>query len=139
MPGAIAAEAPAEGVPLAAPDAVPDAVPLAVAVGAAVPANGPATTGRKVSSAVVPMSSISPAFLPGIVTVMRSVPSMATSLLETPRPLTRSSMIWRASFMASLVGVEPLVVLAFSTTWAPPTRSRPSFGVAPLPGKNVRP
>ncbi|MDX6302263.1 MAG: hypothetical protein QOF53_3477 [Nocardioidaceae bacterium] len=55
----------------------------------------------------------------------------------TPRPLTRCSMIWRASSRSAWDGALPLGVRAVSVTVVPPRRSSPSSGVRELPVKNT--
>src|SRR6266487_2664800 len=78
-------------------------------------------------------------FLPGIDTTIWLLPWMTTSASVTPEPLTRSSMICRASLMADFDGVLPLGALASKMTCLPPSRSRPSLGVCRWPGRKTRP
>src|SRR5581483_8235104 len=88
---------------------------------------GPARTGRNRSWAVWPRSLAFSPLLPGTVMV-RLLPSCTTSAPLTPSPLTRWSMMPRASVSCSLVGGAPVSVRAVSVTRVPPSRSMPSLG-----------
>ena len=66
-------------------------------------------------------------------------PSVTTSASATPRPLTRCSMIWRASSSSSLAGGFPSGVRAVSVTVVPPRRSSPSCGVRWEPVRKISP
>src|SRR3954447_18611938 len=70
---------------------------------------------------------------------MFASPSVTTSASATPRPLTRCSMIWRASSRSSGAGALPSGVRAVSVTVVPPRTSRPSWGVRSEPVKKMRP
>ena len=69
---------------------------------------------------------------------MLELPSVTTSASATPRPLTRCSMICRASSRSAFAGALPFGVLAVSVTVVPPRRSRPSCGVWLEPAKKTR-
>ncbi|SKY44057.1 Uncharacterised protein [Mycobacteroides abscessus subsp. abscessus] len=60
--------------------------------------------------------------------MIRLLPLTTTSDPETPRPLTRCSMICLAWSSCSRVGGVPDSVRAVRVTRVPPWRSIPSFG-----------
>ncbi len=60
--------------------------------------------------------------------ITKLLPSMITSEPETPMPLSRFSMIVRASFRLSALGGAPLGKRAVRVTPLPPCRSIPSLG-----------
>ncbi len=130
-------------VPVADGEAVPVAEPLADGeddeVAGGVAATCSISCGRRFSSAVPPTSLMSLAPAPGTDTTIRSLPWVTTSAEETPRPLTRLVMIWRAWSMDDLEGALPPEVSALRITWAPPSRSRPSLGVRDWPGQKTTP
>ena len=88
-----------------------------------------AATSRKRSCAVaLTASTRSLRFWPGISTTIWLLPWVPTSDSETPLPLTRWSMIPRASSRLAADGLLPAAVLASSVIRVPPCRSRPSLG-----------
>lgn len=105
---------------------------LGVAAGAAGAPSAKARTGRKYSWAVVPTCSRACfSFVPlGMFTMMWSRPCVWTSASDTPRPLTRRSMMPTAVFMlVSLIASGlPGSLLALSVMLVPPARSMPSRG-----------
>jgi len=108
----------------------------AAGVGGAVAATS-LTTPRKYSCAVCPSDLACPPLLPGTV-ITRFWPLMITSEPATPMPLTRFSMMVRASFRLSADGDAPSGVRAVSVTRVPPCNSIPSLGVGErLPVKNT--
>ena len=109
--------------PLVVADADADGVVVACAV------TGGITSGRKFRLAAWPSLLMSWVFLPGIETTIWLLPWITTSASVTPEPLTRSSMICRASLIADFDGALPLGAFASKMTCLPPSRSRPSLGV----------
>src|SRR4051794_29056145 len=73
-------------------------------------------------------------FLPGISTTIRLLPWVVTLASATPEPLTRWSMMPRASSRFSLLGLPS----AISVIRVPPCRSSPSSGFQ-LPPRATRP
>src|SRR5699024_636915 len=86
------------------------------------------STGRMVSFAVWPRLFAASPSLPGTV-MTRLSPSVTTFAPDTPRPLTRDSMILRAWSRLASLGALPSGVRAVSVTDVPPCRSMPSCGV----------
>src|SRR5690349_5855086 len=86
------------------------------------------STVRKRSCAGEPICLSRSSLLPARDTVMLLFPSVITSASETPRPLTRFSMICRACSRLFAGGGFPFSVLACIVTRVPPIRSRPSLG-----------
>src|SRR5689334_4413515 len=88
-----------------------------------------AATSRKRSCAVcLTVSTRFLGFLPGTSTTMFRPPCVETSASVTPVPLTRWSMIPRASSRLAGEGFWPFWVAASSVIRCPPCRSRPSLG-----------
>jgi hypothetical protein len=83
---------------------------------------------RNRSSAGVPTWRIESLFCPGTDTTMWLLPSVTTCASDTPKALTRFSMISRACSSRAASGALPSAVRATSVIVVPPTRSRPSFG-----------
>jgi hypothetical protein len=98
-----------------------------------------ATSPRKFRTAGWPSSATSVPVPPGIETTIWSLPSTTTVAWVTPLPLTRSSMIALAWFIADSDGVLPSGARAVKVICLPPTRSMPSFGVCFSPGQNASP
>jgi hypothetical protein len=86
------------------------------------------TTWRNRNRAVSPTCLIASLFWPATDTTIWLLPCVTTSGSDTPRPLTRFSMICRASSRFAADGVLPPGSLAINVSVVPPTRSRPSFG-----------
>ncbi len=105
-----------------------EALGLAFLVGCGWPGAMAATSRKRSWAVCLTVSTRSPLVGPGISTTMLSLPWVPTSDSATPLPLTRWSMMPRASSRFAGVMSWPLAVLAFSVMRVPPCRSRPSFG-----------
>ena len=81
---------------------------------------GRRSTGRNRSCAVAPSWRAWSPLSPGTEMTMFELPSVTTSASATPRPLTRCSMIWRASSRSAWRAALPFGVLAVSVTVVPP-------------------
>jgi hypothetical protein len=110
-PASADSEGAAEPLASADADGLGDAesVGSALSVASASSAGGTAgsgwpITGRKRSWAVAPSSRACSPSSPGTEMTMLLSPSVTTSASATPRPLTRCSMIWRASSSSSGAG-----------------------------------
>jgi hypothetical protein len=88
----------------AEPLASGSSVASASSAGGAAAGSGPVITGRNRSWAVCPSSRACSPSSPGTEMTMLESPSVTTSASATPRPLTRCSMIWRASSSSSWAG-----------------------------------
>ena len=88
-------------------------------------------TGRMNSRAVWPNERACEELSPGTVMTML-LPSITTSEPDTPRPLTRVSMMPCACWRLSRLGALPSGVRAVSVTRVPPCRSMPSLAVGDL-------
>ncbi len=138
------ASADSDGLADAESEAAAESLASALSVGSASSAGGRAgsgwpITGRKRSWAVAPSSRACSPSSPGTEMTMLFSPSVTTSASATPRPLTRCSMIWRASSSSSDAGGWPSGVAAVNVTVVPPRRSRPSCGVRSVPVKKISP